>query len=186
MTHQKLKGKFLSFYRSGWGFWLTLIICINGQCAKFLPYLLSRYYILLCLLIIIFTVICFVIVLLCCSGHLRMDCNLVICVRRQKMLPGQQSADYVLGQVSGSLFQKETAASVTPLSALFSSASPATVLVFQPPAEVSASTSPEVKKQKPAEVGGQPGLACKRKNKMQSKAEQRLEGRSVLVLHPPV
>ncbi|TNM85640.1 hypothetical protein fugu_007911 [Takifugu bimaculatus] len=108
-----------------------------------------------------------------------MDCNLGIHVRSEKMLPGQQPADYELGQVSGCLFQKDSAASVTPLSALFGSAAPATMLVFHPPAEVSASTSPEVKKKKPAEVSGQPGLTCKRKNKIQSKAEKRLEGREM-------
>uniref|UniRef100_H2TU41 RNA binding motif protein 34 n=1 Tax=Takifugu rubripes TaxID=31033 RepID=H2TU41_TAKRU len=108
-----------------------------------------------------------------------MDCNLGIHVRSEKMLPGQQPADYELGQVSGCLFQKDSAASATPLSALFGSAAPATMLVFHPPAEVSASTSPEVKKKKPAEVSGQPGLTCKRKNKIQSKAEKRLEGREM-------
>lgn len=128
----------------------------------------------------LFTVICFAIVLLLCSVYLGIH------VRSEKMLPGQQPADYELGQVSGSLFQKDPAASATPLSGLFGSAAPAAVLVFHPPAEVSASTSPEVKKKKPAEVSGQQGFTCKRKNKIQSKAEKRLEGRSALILHPPV
>lgn len=135
---------------------------------------------------LLFTVICFAIVLLLCSVYPRMNCDLGIHVRSEKMLPGQQPADYELGQVSGSLFQKDSAASATPLSALFDSAAPATVLVFHPPAEISASTSPEVKKKKPAEVSDQPGLTCKRKNKIQSKAEKRLEGRSDLVPHPRV
>lgn len=115
----------------------------------------------------------------------------------EKMLPGQQSADYMVGQVSGSLFQQNSAA---PLSALFGRAAPPTALVFRPPPEVGASTMPscrqkrdrvkvscsssqpvqvkaEVTTEKPAEVRGQPG--CKRKKKQPvSRAEQRLEGRS--------
>lgn len=76
------------------------------------------------------------------------------------------------------MFQNDAAASASPLSALFGSAAPATGLLFQPPPKVPTSTAEQ--KQKPAEVRGQAGLACKRKTKlpvMQSKAEQRLEGR---------
>lgn len=127
---------------------------------------------------LLFTVICFAIVLILCSVYLGIHL-------RSEMLP-QQPTDYELGQVSGSLFQKDSTASATPLSALFGSAAPAAMLVFHPPAEVSASTSTEVKKKKPAEVSSQQGLTCKRKNKIQSKAEKRLEGRSAFVLHPPV
>lgn len=50
---------------------------------------------------------------------------------------GQQSSDYLVGQVSESLFQKKAAASASPLSALFGSAAPATALLFQPPPKVS-------------------------------------------------
>lgn len=139
-----------------------------------------------------FCIICFAVVLFLCSVQVRINFNFDIYVRSERMLPGQQSADYVVGQVSGSLFQTDAADLAAPLSAplsaLFSSVAPATAIVLRPPAEISASISPDVKKQKPAEVRGQPGLTCKRKNKMlimQSKAEQRLEGRSALLLLPP-
>lgn len=49
--------------------------------------------------------------------------------------PGQQSADYVVGQVSGSLFQQRSAAAGS-LSALFSSAAPAASVLFQPAPKV--------------------------------------------------
>lgn len=136
--------------------------------------------------------ISFALVLFLCSVQVRINLNFDVHVRSERMLPGQQSADYVVGQVSGSLFQTDATALAAPLSALFGSVAPATAVVLRPPAEISASISPEGKKQKPAEVRGQPGLTCKRKNKMlimQSKAEQRLEGRSVvppLPLPPPV
>lgn len=77
------------------------------------------------------------------SGHVRMTLNLGVYVCSVKM-SGQQSADYVVGQVSGSLFQKNAAASASPLSALFGSAPPATALVFLPPPKVSSSTAPPV------------------------------------------
>lgn len=53
-------------------------------------------------------------------------------------MSGQSSADYVVGQVSGSLFQNAEA-SASPLLALFGRTAPATKLVFQPPAKVSTS-----------------------------------------------
>ncbi|XP_074552396.1 RNA-binding protein 34 [Halichoeres trimaculatus] len=90
--------------------------------------------------------------------------------------PQQQSADYVVGQVSGSLFQKNSAASGSSLSALFSSAAPATQLLFQPaPKPVQKST--EVNEEAP-EVKGQ--LETKKKKKPQkekSEGEERLEDR---------
>lgn len=66
--------------------------------------------------------------------------SLEVCVCSDQT-SGQQSADYVVGQVSGSLFQKNAAASASPLSALFASVAPPTALLFQPPPEVSTSTA---------------------------------------------
>uniref|UniRef100_A0A669C5T2 RNA binding motif protein 34 n=1 Tax=Oreochromis niloticus TaxID=8128 RepID=A0A669C5T2_ORENI len=55
----------------------------------------------------------------------------------REVSPGQQSADYTVGQVSGSLFQKNSAASGS-LSALFSTAAASTALLFKPAPLVSA------------------------------------------------
>uniref|UniRef100_A0A3Q3QEN7 RRM domain-containing protein n=1 Tax=Monopterus albus TaxID=43700 RepID=A0A3Q3QEN7_MONAL len=58
---------------------------------------------------------------------------------------GGQSDDYVVGQVSGSLFQKNSAASGS-LSALFGTAAPAAPIVFQPAPEVNENTNFSPKK----------------------------------------
>uniref|UniRef100_A0A3Q0SBE1 RNA binding motif protein 34 n=1 Tax=Amphilophus citrinellus TaxID=61819 RepID=A0A3Q0SBE1_AMPCI len=57
--------------------------------------------------------------------------NFNVLVLSRDVLSGQQSADYVVGQVSGSLFQKNSSASRS-LSALFSSPVPAMQLLFKP------------------------------------------------------
>ncbi|XP_023151932.2 RNA-binding protein 34 isoform X2 [Amphiprion ocellaris] len=92
--------------------------------------------------------------------------------------PAQQSEDYVVGQVSGSLFQNTSTAGS--LSALFSSAPPAGPLLFQPPpkpvkksTETQQETNPEVK-----------GPLCQKKKipKKKSAAEQKLENRESSLL----
>lgn len=89
--------------------------------------------------------------------------------------PGQPSADYVVGQVSGSLFQQSSAASGS-LSALFGTAAPAPPRLFQPaPPPVQRST--EAKEQKTPAVKGQPGQ--KKQKKEKSEAEQKLENREM-------
>lgn len=50
-------------------------------------------------------------------------------------LSGQPAADYEVGQVSGSLFKKKSAASGS-LSTLFSTAAPTGAVLFQPPPKV--------------------------------------------------
>ncbi|XP_058496782.1 RNA-binding protein 34 [Solea solea] len=85
---------------------------------------------------------------------------------------GQQSADYVVGQVSGSLFQKTSSASGS-LSNLFGSAAPAAALLFQPVPE----TKSELKEQQDEtpEVKGQPKK--KQQREKRSEAEQKLDNR---------
>ncbi|GAA6225671.1 RNA-binding protein 34 [Lates japonicus] len=90
----------------------------------------------------------------------------------------QQSADYVVGQVSGSLFQKNSTASGS-LSALFSTAAPATSLLFQPapkPVQKSAEEKQQQQNETP-EVKGQPGQKKKKPPKEKSAADQKLENR---------
>uniref|UniRef100_H3C6B3 RRM domain-containing protein n=1 Tax=Tetraodon nigroviridis TaxID=99883 RepID=H3C6B3_TETNG len=115
-----------------------------------------------------------------------------LCVGSEKM----PSADYLVGQVSGSLLQKNAAASAAPLSALFGSAAPATPPVFRPPPAVSPGArrpsasrrarepvQRRTERPAPAEVRGQAG-PCRRKNKlaaMASRAEQQAGGQ---VHHP--
>ncbi|XP_026179694.1 RNA-binding protein 34 [Mastacembelus armatus] len=92
----------------------------------------------------------------------------------------QQSADYVVGQVSGSLFQKNSGTSA-PLSALFSTAAPAAALLFQPaPEPVQSSTGTTEQQRESAEVGGQPTQQKKEEKKSpkeKSAADQKLENR---------
>nr|XP_043872675.1 RNA-binding protein 34 [Solea senegalensis] len=85
---------------------------------------------------------------------------------------GQQSADYVVGQVSGSLFQKTSTASGS-LSDLFGSAAPAAALLFQPVPEIKS----ELKEQQDEtpEVKGQPKK--KQQREKRSEAEQKLDNR---------
>ncbi|KAI3353603.1 hypothetical protein L3Q82_020122 [Scortum barcoo] len=93
--------------------------------------------------------------------------------------PGQPSADYVVGQVSGSLSQENSAASGS-LSALFVTAAPAPPRLFQPaPPPVQKRT--EAKEQKTPEVKGQPGQKKKQKKppKDKSEADQKLENREM-------
>lgn len=58
-----------------------------------------------------------------------------VSVLSEEASPGQPPADYVVGQVSGSLSQKKSAASGS-LSALFGTAAPAAPLLFQPAPKV--------------------------------------------------
>uniref|UniRef100_A0A3Q4BSZ2 RRM domain-containing protein n=1 Tax=Mola mola TaxID=94237 RepID=A0A3Q4BSZ2_MOLML len=79
---------------------------------------------------------------------------------------GQQSADYMVGQVSGSLFPESCVAPGSSLSALFSAAGPAAPVLFQPAPEVSPAFNvffitqriPEGKQPQSAEVKGQLSL----------------------------
>ncbi|KAM9363301.1 RNA-binding protein 34 [Symphorus nematophorus] len=96
--------------------------------------------------------------------------------------PGQQPADYVVGQVSGSLFQKSSAASGSSLSALFSAAAaPAAPLLFQPapkPVKKSAETK-EQQKETPEVEGQQQPKKKKKPLKEKSKTDQKLENREL-------
>lgn len=97
----------------------------------------------------------------------------------REVSPGQQSADYTVGQVSGSLFQKNSAASGS-LSALFSTAAASTALLFKPaPLPVQNSTETKEQKQKSPQVKGQPRQEKKKKQpaKENSAANQELEKR---------
>ncbi|KAF3688160.1 RNA-binding protein 34 RNA-binding motif protein 34 [Channa argus] len=90
-------------------------------------------------------------------------------------LSGQQSADYVVGQVSGSLFQKDSTSSGS-LSALFSTAAPAAPLLFQPaPKPVQKST--ETKEQQKEAPGVKVQPSKKKPPKEKSAADQKLENR---------
>lgn len=92
--------------------------------------------------------------------------------------PGQPPADYVVGQVSGSLSQKKSAASGS-LSALFGTAAPAAPLLFQPaPKPVKKSTEQQAET---PEVKGQPSQKKKKEKplKEKSEAEQKLENREM-------
>ncbi|KAK2817581.1 hypothetical protein Q5P01_025772 [Channa striata] len=89
---------------------------------------------------------------------------------------GQQSADYVVGQVSGSVFQKDAAPSGS-LSALFSAAAPAAPLLFQPaPKPVQKSTETKEQQKEAPRVQGQPCKTMK-PPKEKSAADQKLENR---------
>ncbi|KAM7419938.1 hypothetical protein PAMA_016846 [Pampus argenteus] len=89
---------------------------------------------------------------------------------------GQQSADYVVGQVSGSLFQKTSAAPQS-LSALFSAAAPAASLLFQPaPEPVQRSSEVKEQQQEAPEVKGQTSKK-KKTPKEKTAADQKLDNR---------
>uniref|UniRef100_A0A3P8QCS1 RRM domain-containing protein n=1 Tax=Astatotilapia calliptera TaxID=8154 RepID=A0A3P8QCS1_ASTCA len=96
----------------------------------------------------------------------------------REVSPGQQSADYTVGQVSGSLFQKNSAASGS-LSALFSTAAASTALLFKPaPLPVQKSTETKEQKQKSPQVKGQPRQEKQQQPaKEKSAANQELEKR---------
>nr|XP_020475896.1 RNA-binding protein 34 [Monopterus albus] len=90
---------------------------------------------------------------------------------------GGQSDDYVVGQVSGSLFQKNSAASGS-LSALFGTAAPAAPIVFQPaPEPVQRSTETKQQEKDAPEVKGQHSQKKKKPPKQKSAADQKLENR---------
>ncbi|KAM4584632.1 RNA-binding protein 34 [Odontesthes bonariensis] len=92
--------------------------------------------------------------------------------------PGQQSADYVVGQVSGSLFQQNTAAAGS-LSALFSAASPAASTLFQPAPKkpIQKSTKTEEQQKDSPEVKGESHQKNKKLHKEKSVSDQKLENR---------
>ncbi|XP_008303745.1 RNA-binding protein 34 isoform X2 [Stegastes partitus] len=95
--------------------------------------------------------------------------------RLHRESPAQQSADYVVGQVSGSLFQNSSTAGS--LSALFSSAPPAAPVLFQPaPTPVKKSTETKGQQEASPEVKDQPGQK-KKPPREKSAADQELEKR---------
>ncbi|XP_068607553.1 striatin-like [Brachionichthys hirsutus] len=89
--------------------------------------------------------------------------------------PGQ-SADYVVGQVSGSLSQESAAASGSSLSSLFGAAAPAAPVRFQPAAKVvQRGADLKALQKEPPEVKGQ---SQKRKQpREKTEADQKLEDR---------
>lgn len=91
--------------------------------------------------------------------------------------PGQ-SADYVVGQVSGSLFKKKKAASGS-LSALFSTAAPAAPVLFRPAPEPvqKSSEEKELQKETPDATGQLSQKKKKKALKEKSEADQKLENR---------
>ncbi|XP_041640192.1 RNA-binding protein 34 [Cheilinus undulatus] len=93
----------------------------------------------------------------------------------------QRSSDYVVGQVSGSLFQKNPADSGSSLSALFSSAAPAAPVLFAAAPQPVRKSSEEKEQQKEAPEGKRPGQQeqnkKKKKKKEKSEAEETLEHR---------
>ncbi|XP_030580417.1 RNA-binding protein 34 isoform X2 [Archocentrus centrarchus] len=91
-------------------------------------------------------------------------------VNNRDVLSGQQSADYVVGQVSGSLFQKNSSASRS-LSALFSSPVPAMQLLFKP-APLPVQKRTESNEQESPKVKGQP---CQKKKPAKEKSAANLE-----------
>ncbi|XP_070840547.1 RNA-binding protein 34 [Chaetodon trifascialis] len=98
---------------------------------------------------------------------------------------GQQSDDYMVGQVSGSLFQKTSAASGSSLSALFSSAAPAAARLFQPaPKPVQKSAEAKQQQKESPEVKGQSSQKKKTKPlKVKSEADQKVENREISLLN---
>ncbi|XP_041839031.1 RNA-binding protein 34-like [Melanotaenia boesemani] len=99
-------------------------------------------------------------------------------VHRGEPLPGQQSSDYVVGQVSGSLFQQNSAATGS-LSALFSTAAPAASVLFQPPPKpIQKSLKTEEQQKESPEVKGGPQQKKEKKAvREKSVADQKLENR---------
>ncbi|XP_054635698.1 RNA-binding protein 34 [Dunckerocampus dactyliophorus] len=87
--------------------------------------------------------------------------------------PRHAPADYEVGQVSGSLFQKKSAASGS-LSALFSSAAPTASVLFKPAPQLSHKNIQQLESQ---EVQGQAHPKEKKSPKKKSAAEQKLENR---------
>ncbi|XP_029906388.1 RNA-binding protein 34 [Myripristis murdjan] len=98
-------------------------------------------------------------------------------MKKKQQKSDEAPAGYVVGQVAGSLFQKDAAASGS-LSALFSVTPPAAPVVFQP-APKAAPQSAEVKTQRETpEVKGHSAQKNKKKPpKQKSAAEQKLDSR---------
>nr|XP_020516391.1 RNA-binding protein 34-like [Labrus bergylta] len=102
--------------------------------------------------------------------------------------PGQQSDDYVVGLVAGSLFQQSSAASGSSLSSLFSTAAPAASVLFHPaPQPVQKSAEEKEPQKEGAEVKplGQQEQKKKQKKtlKEKSEAEEKLENRESSLLN---
>ncbi|AWP05026.1 putative RNA-binding protein 34 [Scophthalmus maximus] len=94
----------------------------------------------------------------------------------EEAAPSQhQSADYVVGQVSGSLFLQNSAAPGS-LASLFSSASPAASRLFQPAPEPVQRSPEEQQQTETPEVKGQK-KTTKKLSKEKSASEQKLENR---------
>ncbi|KAM8878141.1 RNA-binding protein 34 [Spinachia spinachia] len=94
----------------------------------------------------------------------------------EEALSGQPAADYEVGQVSGSLFKKKSAASGS-LSTLFSTAAPTAALLFQPaPKPVQKSTEAKEQQKETPEVKVQPSQT---QLKQKSGADQQLENREI-------
>ncbi|XP_034043536.1 RNA-binding protein 34 [Thalassophryne amazonica] len=94
--------------------------------------------------------------------------------------PNEPSADYVVGQVSGSLFQKNSAGSGSLLGLFSSSATPGAPVLFQPaPKPVQKSTEAP---QKNPEVKGQHSQMQKKVPKEKTAAEQKLGNRESALL----
>uniref|UniRef100_G3N7R3 RNA binding motif protein 34 n=1 Tax=Gasterosteus aculeatus aculeatus TaxID=481459 RepID=G3N7R3_GASAC len=91
-------------------------------------------------------------------------------------LSGQLAADYEVGQVSGSLFKKKSAASGS-LSTLFSTAAPTGAVLFQPPPKpVQKSTEAKERQKETPEVKVQSSQTLP---KQKSDADQQLENREI-------
>ncbi|XP_065816344.1 RNA-binding protein 34 [Labrus bergylta] len=106
----------------------------------------------------------------------------------EEALPGQQSDDYVVGLVAGSLFQQSSAASGSSLSSLFSTAAPAASVLFHPaPQPVQKSAEEKEPQKEGAEVKplGQQEQKKKQKKtlKEKSEAEEKLENRESSLLN---
>ncbi|CAN9510677.1 unnamed protein product [Ophioblennius macclurei] len=94
-----------------------------------------------------------------------------------KPSPEGLSADYVVGQVSGSLFSQSSAPSGS-LSALFNTSAPAAPLRFRPPPKpVPTSTQSTEKQRESPEDKPQPGQKKKKQLKEKSAADLRVENR---------
>ncbi|XP_069023835.1 RNA-binding protein 34 isoform X2 [Embiotoca jacksoni] len=92
----------------------------------------------------------------------------------KKVPQREPSADYVVGQVAGSLTQKNPAASGS-LSALFGTSAPAGPVLFQP--AVQKSTEPQEQLKESPGVKGQPPQKKRQPSKEKSAADQKLENR---------
>ncbi|XP_029282855.1 RNA-binding protein 34 [Cottoperca gobio] len=102
--------------------------------------------------------------------------------KSEEASPEQPAADYVVGQVSGSLFPKKSAASGS-LSALFGTSAPAAPLLFKPvPKPVPKSTEAKEEPKATPEVKGQLSKKKQKQLKDKSEADQKLENREISLL----